>query len=127
MALVKWRKGYKVVLKQGRRYASFRYRMGFSAKPYKIYNIGHVTKRTPGHGPLAVFSNKKMAKRFLVGNSFLHILPVDLVICRCRYVQSEDNQYWVIVKGWNAGRVFCTANILGKKFADEVELIEEVG
>lgn len=118
----KWRTGYKVCRRQGNRYISTHAGRSYCDKGrgYKVYGIGHVTKRTRGNGPLAVFSNTKDALQFSVKYCGTF---VGVVIFECKYLQSDDGRYWLKIKG---KRSYNQSNIAGKRFADEVELIEEI-
>lgn len=122
----KWRKGYKVVQWKSKsdRYVSFR---GFDVYFCTIYKIGHITRRPQGCGPLAVFSAIKEARKFLCDHWWLHP-QADMRIVRCRYIASQDDAYWIKPTSStldNKPDKFYPS-ISGKRFADEVELIEEV-
>lgn len=105
----KWKLGYKVVRKYGKHYAS----CSLNDRGYKIYKIGKVTKPNDDCGPLAVFGTRIAAVAF----GFL-----DYTLCRCKYIPSSRCGLWIGQHDvWPAGYI-----PKGTRFADEVELIEEV-
>lgn len=115
-----WLDGYKVVVKRGSRYKSC-----VMTNHYKMYDIGLVTKRTSGNGPLAVFGQKRDAIAFKKRERFLGKLYGKFYLFRCRYIESDDNGYWYRLCAYG-GHKLCNTHVPGKRFADEVELIEEV-
>lgn len=124
----KWKNGYKVVRRQGNRFVSCT--MGIYDVPgWKVYGIGHVTRRAKGYikgiatrlrsyGPLAVFIDKESALRFMEG-----LGGPSLALFTCRYVESSDNSCWR--PGYRC-RNLCHIYVSDQRFADEVELLEEV-
>jgi hypothetical protein len=120
----KWKMGYKVVRIFGTNYAS----CVMACRGHKVYKIGGVTKRTEGYGPLAVFTNKKHAIRFRLEDlKYGNYEMRKILIMRCRFVESEDNEYWTLTCGSTGvlHRVYQSPTPEGKHFADEVELIED--
>jgi hypothetical protein len=104
----KWLDGYKVMSRYGKNYMSaIKSKYGF-----KVYRIGHVTARTPGNGPLAVFGTKTEALEWCDSG----------IVMRVRYTLSEDKSYWVIDK--NGRKENCGFYATGSVFADEIESIE---
>lgn len=125
----KWKRGYRVCKRQGNRYVSCC--AGEGKYGWKIYAVGHITKRTQGYirgiksrikkwGPLAVFDHEDAAIRFM---DRYGLEDDDWVLFSCRYAESTDKDYWR--EGYR-GRKFCNSYVSGKRFADEVELLEEV-
>ncbi len=113
-----WVDGYKVCRKQGNRYVSF---FDF---PWKIYNIGRITRRSREQGPLAVFDSREHAFAFKDEFGAVDGTTVKVVLA-CRYIKSKEWVYWYITK---RGRRETNRGdgIAGKCFADAVELIAEV-
>lgn len=115
-----WVDGYKVVRKQKSRYISF----GLSGKGCKVYAIGHVTRRTRGNGALAVFSSRRLADNFLISQGHSDIFGKAFVK-PCRYVPSADRGLWFVT--FLGNRIRAVGMLPdGTRFADAVELIEEV-
>lgn len=130
-----WVNGYKVCKREGNRLISCF--MGSLPKHhggFKIYGIGRITKRTPGyirgivsrlrkHGPLAVFRFWEDAARFIDSN-WVDGIEEEWPIYKCRYIESRDADLWY--PGYRQ-RNLIGFRISGTYYADEVELIEEVG
>ena len=108
------RRGWKLVKVVGDKYCSY---TGLSYESSRFYSIGHRTERPDGCGPLAVFTSKEFAERFLEldkpFNRMHEILP-------CVYKVSQDDWLWD-----NCGQMMGRMP-QGTAFADWVEIHEEV-
>ena len=126
-----WIEGYKVVRRQGNRYVSV-FEGRSKGYGFKVYGIGHVTKRTEGYlkgvktrlrsyGPLGVFAYENGAVRFME-RTWLIDDPC-VVLSKCRYIKSADNCCW---RPGYENRQLCHDHWYDERFADAVELVEDV-
>ena len=128
----KWKMGYKVCRRQGNRFVS--YCMGrLATEWYNIYGVGHVTRRRRGYiqdvkkrlrkfGPLGVFIHESSARNFMERthqDGDVH----DPALFKCRFIESKDERFWL--PGYRQ-RKFGMVYVPDQRFADAVELIEEV-
>ena len=127
-----WLDGYKVCKREGNRFVSCFIGTGKGREDwgFKVYRIGHITKRSPGYirgvvtrlrkyGPLAVFKHINMAISYIN-----YDVEDPLVVFKCRYIKSTDDDLWL--PGYRQRRLNRFARIAGTYYADEVELVEEV-
>jgi len=95
-----------------------------SSKNSQIYKIGIPSKRREPHGPLAVFTDRSWAFKFI--RKTLANLHFELKTFKCEYIKSADNAIWIGRKDYPdrfVGKDYCPD---GTDFADEVTLLEEV-
>ena len=115
----KWWDGYKVVKRRSKSFTST-YMGTHTQYGSKFYSTNHITKRTRGYGPLAVFRQKASALNYMA----LHNFYADgYALFRCKYTASKETQYW---RPGYSGKLHCANSIKDKRFADEVRLVEEV-
>lgn len=115
----RWKTGYKVVFKDGNILKSF---IGWQDKLLSLsqeksvcfYEIGKITERPEGGGPLCLFSTFKEALWFCKGVRVLKI-------CKCRYKESQDNALWLVEYHGVRDKFYPHFNT---KFADKVKLIQ---
>jgi len=121
----KWRKGYKVVRRQGSRYVSA---FAPPGSGMKVYSTEKSTKRTPGYikgkirdyGPLAVSDSLKGALRGMR----MGVIGVDLVAFSCLYIPSQDKDYWH--PGYERRNIYKGGYWRSDEFAEEVKIVAEV-
>lgn len=112
----KWKKGYKVVLRQEGLWISSS--VNISDDSCCVYSIKEITNRPPFGGPLCVFNNFKDAKDFLEDYFF----DEPGAIFECKYLESIDTRLWYTERDDRSVRCF----MKGKVLADKVRLIKRV-
>ena len=99
---LEWKRGWKVVRKKGRNFASCK------SKAFVEYKDGQVAARVPGNGPLTGFRYKRHTVRFMRNNptSFnIELKPMLYIECEGdTTISVDDHRYAVWYRGGNTAR-----------------------
>lgn len=79
--------GYKAISKSLKDYCSW------TATPTFRYYFDKWTERRPGFGPIAIFTTRKAAYKFVQEYSYGMRTPKDFIF-KCEYVPSKDKFLW---------------------------------